>query len=277
MRIIAPLCLALALLPGVASGDALSLESQLARSPYEYEGRQQLVAAYRESGDHGPACYHAAWLAWLAPRRYADSDLGMGLLRGVEIRDRASRSDTPGLAVILAALQAEEMLHKTCFNGAVAQQAGRLRKDIGDLLRRAQRAEADVPTNDSVARIALAHLALALDDALAFENTAAGRRARPPLLRAAASYAEAAAAWLPEAPGPRRTLAVVRARLAELDDRAPLWELAVAEAERAFALDPGDSRLAELLWTLHLRSGRWDQAREWQRRVNASPGGCNAD
>ena len=278
MRILL-LTLALALCPAAACGSAApsSLEAQLERAPYDYPARQDLVAAYRESRDYGAAYYHAAWLAWLAAGQYADSDLGWAFLRPREFRDRASRSDTPGLQVILAAVEAQQKLHDTCFNGAIAQQAGRLRKDISDLLARAEQSESDATKNDPVARIALAHLALTLDDALVFEDTSASRRARPPVLRAAASRAAAVAAWLPDAPGPHRTLALIRARLAELDNRPALWDLAIAEAERAFELDPEDPRLAELLWTLHLRAGRWAEAKVWESRVAPPPGECDSN
>lgn len=278
MRILLVL-LVLVLLPAVASadGDPSTLEAHLARSPYDDAARQDLVAAYRHSRDYGAAYYHAAWLAWLAAGQYADSDLGSAFLRRREFRDRASRSDTPGLQVALAAVEARQKLHDTCFNGAISQQAGRLRKDISDLLTRAAKSEADAPKNDPLARIALARLSLTLDDALVFENTSASRRARPAVLRAAASRAAAVAAWLPQAPGPHYTLAVIRARLAELDNRPALWDLAIAEAQRALQLDPDNPRIVELLWTLHLRAGRWAEARTWQSRVNSSANTCDAD
>ena len=271
--------LLLALLPAVAStdGDPSALEARLARSPYDDAARQDLVAAYRDSRDYGPAYYHAAWLAWLAVGQYADSDLGSAFLRTREFRDRASRSDLRGLQVVLAAAEAQRKLHDTCFNGAISQQAGRLRKDIADLLARAAAAESGAARNDPVVRIALARLALTLDDALIFENTSASHRARPAVLRSAASRATAVAAWLPDAPGPRYTLALARARLAELDNRSAFWDLAIAEAQRALQLDPDNPRIVELLWTLHLRAGLWAEAREWESRVGSSAGTCDAD
>lgn len=278
MRILLVMLL-LALLPAVAStdGDPSALEARLARSPYDDAARQDLVAAYRDSRDYGPAYYHAAWLAWLAVGQYADSDLGSAFLRTREFRDRASRSDLRGLQVVLAAAEAQRKLHDTCFNGAISQQAGRLRKDIADLLARAAAAESGAARNDPVVRIALARLALTLDDALVFENTSASHRARPALLRSAASRAAAVAAWLPDAPGPRYTLALARARLAELDNRSAFWDLAIVEAQRALQLDPDNPRIVELLWTLHLRAGLWAEARAWESRVGSSADTCDAD
>jgi hypothetical protein len=271
--------LVLVLLPAVASaaGDPSALEAQLARSPYDDAARQDLVAAYRDSRDYGAAYYHAAWLTWLAAGQYADSDLGAAFLRTREFRDRASRSDIRGLQVVLAAVEAQRKLHDTCFNGAISQQAGRLRKDIADLLARADAAESGAAKNDPVARIALARLALTLDDALVFENTSASHRARPAVLRAVASRAAAVAAWLPEAPGPHYTLALARARLAELDNRSALWDMAIAEAQRALQLDPDNPQIVELLWTIHLRAGRWAEARTWESRVDSFANSCDAD
>ena len=271
--------LVLVLLPAVAfaDGDPGALEAQLARSPYDDAARQELVAAYRDSRDYGAAYYHAAWLAWLAAGQYADSDLGTAFLRTREFRDRASRSDLAGLQVVLAAVEAQRKLHDTCFNGAISQQAGRLRKDIADLLARADAAESEAARNDPVARIALARLALTLDDALVFENTSASLRARPAVLRSAASRAAAVAAWLPEAPGAHYTLALARARLAEMDSRPAVWDLAIAEAQRALQLDPDAPRVVELLWTLHLRAGRWAEARTWESRVDSFANSCGAD
>jgi hypothetical protein len=74
MRRIVPLVLvALALLPGrlgAQEGSIFSLERHLGRHPCDYAAREDLVAAYRQSGDHAAAYYHAAWLAWLATRQW---------------------------------------------------------------------------------------------------------------------------------------------------------------------------------------------------------------
>jgi len=80
-------------------------------------------------------------------------------------------------------------------------------------------------------------------------------------------------AWLPESPGAHRTLAVIRARLAELDNQPELWDLAIAEANRARQLDPADTTLVEFLWTVHLRAGHWAEAKRWQARLKAASDG----
>ncbi|UCC68871.1 MAG: hypothetical protein JSV79_02795 [Armatimonadota bacterium] len=241
--------------------------AELARDPYAYSTRQRLVAEARAAGDYPVAYYHAAWLAWLAPRRSADSDAGLPLLRDKDARKRAAYNQTGPIDAIIAAVEAKQLLANTCLNGAVAQQAGRLRANIADLLARAEEAEAQARHADPAARIALAQLCLSLDDALTFEGAAANHRLRLRVLQQAASRASAVAAWLPECPGPRRTLAAIRARLAELDNRSDLWGLAIADAERAFQLDPDDRSLLELLWVLNLRAGRWTEAASWQARV----------
>lgn len=245
-------------------------ETELARDPYAFAIRERLVAEARDVGDYAAAYQHSAWLVWLAPRRYADSDVGLPFLRDTDSRNRASFNQTGVIAVVIAAVQAEQLLSNTCFNGAIAQQATRLRTEITDLLARAEQAEAETRRPDPLSRIALAQLCLSLDDALAFEGTAEGRRARLKLLQQAASRAAAVAAWLPECPGPHRTLSVIRARLAELDNRSDLWDLAIAEAERALQLDPADTTLLELLWVLNLRAGRWAEAKSWQARLDAA-------
>lgn len=246
-------------------------ETALARDPYSYETRQRLVAQSRRAGDYPVAYYHAAWLAWLAPRRFADSDAGLPFLHDMDARGRASRGRTGPSPAITAAVQAQRLLSNTCLNGAIAQQAPRLRTEIADLLARAEDAENRAQHADPVARIALAHLCLSLDDALAFEAAPDSDRLRLKLLQQAVSRAAAAAAWLPECPGPHRTLAVIRARIADLDNRADLWDLAIAEAERALQLDPDDPTLLDLLWTLNLRAGRWTDAKAWQARLNSLP------
>ncbi len=249
--------------------DIAAREAELARDPYAYPTRERLVAEALHAGDYAAAYRHSAWLAWLAPRRYGDSNAGLPLLRDADARRRAARGQAGPVAVVIAAVRAQQLLSNTCFNGAIAQQAPRLRREITDLLARAERAEARDRRPDPLSRIALAHLCLSLDDALAFEAAANARRARLKLLQQAASRAAAVAAWLPESPGPHRTLSVVRARLAELDNRSELWELAIAEAERALQLDPDDTSLLELLWVLNLRAGRWAEAKGWQARLSA--------
>jgi hypothetical protein len=181
------------------------------------------------------------------------------------------------MSAVLAAVEAEQSLFNTCLNGAIAQHATRLRRDLSGLAQTAEGMAAGSRRGDPVVRMALARLALSLDDALLFEGSSSAKRTRIQLLRAAASRAEAAAAMAPEAPGPHRTLAVIRARLAELDSRTALWDIAISEAERARELDVADRSLAELLWTLHLRAGHWDEARLWQERVEGAAGVCETE
>jgi hypothetical protein len=79
---------------------------------------------------------------------------------------------------------------------------------------------------------------------------------------------------LPEAPGAHRTLAIIRARQADLGHDAGQWELAIEEAGRAYALDENDPSLPAFLWGLNLRAGRWEEAEQWQTRV-AEMGACS--
>ncbi len=271
MRSIAVLLLLLAGLPSAAYGvDPASLEQHVRRNPCDYSARRDLVVAQAGSGDFAAAYYHAAWLAWLGPREYADSAEGIAFIRSRLNRDRSRLHATRSTATVTAAVQARRLLFDTCLNGAVAQQTTRLRRDISDLAERAEETAAAASRNDPVVRMALADLALTLDDVLVFEGRNSTKRSRVRTLRAAASRAEAAAAMVPEAPGPRRLLAVIRSRLAELDGIPDLWDLAIAEAEFARQIDPSDAYLSELLWTLHLRAGHWERAKVWQKRVEAA-------
>ena len=253
--------------------DMLSREEQVSRDPYDYAARADLVAAYRGAGDHASAYYHAAWLSWLASREYAESQAGSLSLRDRGLRDRAARMGTKGpVAAAIAAVKAKRLLQATCLNGAIAQQTPRLRAEISDLLAQAERADSETGKADPVATIAVAHLCLALDDVLALEDAPESGRLRSQVLRKAASQATAVVTWLPKSSGAHRTLAIVRARLADLpagrqaglDNRAELWNLATAEGARAQELDPADPALAEVLWVLHLRAGHWAEARKWQ-------------
>ncbi len=278
MRGIAALSLLVVLLPlPPASAATDPLEERLRRDPYDYATRSDLVVLYRDSGNHAAAYYHAAWLAWLGGKEYAESGAGLAFLRKRSNRDRASGGLSSDITPIVAAVDARRLLYDTCLNGAIAQQAARLRRDISSLVEQAERAAAEGGRRDPVMRMALAQIALTLDDALMFENTEDATRARPRFLRAAASRAQAAAALLPEAPGPHRTLAVIRSRMAELGNEAALWELAIGEAERAWKLDPSDHDLAEFLWALHLRAGHWQGAELWQARVEGAAGECESD
>ena len=241
----------------------------LGRDPYRYTARQLLVPQCRRDRHYASAYWHAAWLAWFAPQRFADSGEGGAFLRDRGNRDRAA-SDPAGPLPAIAAVDARRLLDNSCLSGTLAQQASRLRREIADLLARAEQQEAAAARDDPVSRIALARIALALDDAWQLDSPNVQTAPRLSLLRTAATRVETVAAWLPDAPGPHRLLAVVRARLAAADGRGEQWELAIVEANRAYNLDPADPYLTELLWTLHLRAGHWAEAATWKLKVEAN-------
>ena len=240
----------------------------LGRDPYRYTARQLLVRQCRGDRYYASAYWHAAWLAWFAPQRFANSGEGGAFLRDRGNRDRAA-SDPAGPLPVIAAVDARRLLDNSCLSGTLAQQAPRLRREIADLLARAEQQEAAAARDDPVSRIALAHIALALDDALQLDSPSVLTAFRLSLLRTAATRVETVAAWLPDAPGPHRLLAVVRARLAVADGRGEQWDLAIAEANRAYQIDAADPYLTELLWTLHLRAGHWAEAATWKLKVEA--------
>ncbi len=276
MRMILLILLAASIVTSAsASGEPATPGDRPAESPSAYAERERLVEEAWNAGDYAAAYYHAAWLAWLAPRRHSESSLGAAFLRDTSARTRAARHQTGPVAVVLTAAAAQRLIADSCCNGAVAQQAGRLRSETDRMLARAEKIEAELERPDPVARIALARLCLSLDDALAFEHGPDVRRARLAALRRAVPRAAAVAAWLPESPGAHRTLAVVRSRIAELDSRPETWALAIAAAERAHQVDPDDDGPIELLWALNLRAGNWTDARRWQADLRAlSPGEC---
>jgi hypothetical protein len=243
-----------------------AIERVLADKPCDFESRSLAVSGYHDEGRYPFAYYHAAWLAWLGPGEFRTRPTGAPFLFDRDHRDRAAAQGGDDLAAALAAVAAQQMLADSCLGGTIAQQASRLRKDIAAMLERAQAAAG---RSDPVARMALVQLALSLDDAILLEEGTSDP-SRIPILRSAATGAETVAAWLPEAPGPHRTLAIIRARLADIESRAELWEMAVAEAERARELDPSDPHLADLLWTLYLRIGDWQKAAVWQHKVEAA-------
>ena len=243
-----------------------AIERILADSPCDFESRSLAVSGYHDEGQYALAYYHAAWLAWLGPGEFRTRPSGAHFLFDRDHRDRAAAQSGDDLAAALPAVAAQRMLADSCIGGTIAQQASRLRKDIAAMLERAQAAAG---RSDPVARMALVQLALSLDDAILLDGGASDP-SRIPLLRTAAAGAETVAAWLPVAPGPHRTLAIIRARLADMGSRAEVWQMAIAEAERARALDPSDPYLAELLWTLYLRVGDWQKAAVWQHRVEAA-------
>lgn len=261
--------------------DLASLRAALGKDPYSYNTRRRLVQTFAKRGDHLSAYYHAAWLAWLAPQRYAESEAGWKLLRDRRARDRAAASQTPGpTALVIAAVDADRLLARTCLDGAISQQASRLRAEITDLIAQAEQTEAalgqiaNLPQSrpDPLSRLALARLYLTLDDSLRLEHAHDSQRARTQALRKAASLASAVALWLPKSPGAHRTLAIAWARLAQLGERSDLWELAIYECETAQALDPADQTLTEMVWTLHLRAGHWPEASRWQTGGPPGPG-----
>ncbi len=255
---------------------AATPEETLRRNPYDYATRSELVAEYRAAGDYASAYYHAAWLAWLASHEYADAEQGAKFLRETNTRDRAARERSELLVVILAATESKRLLYNTCLNGAIAQQAARLRRDLSELLNQAK--EVAAQQDDPLVRLALAELALSLDDALVFENDRETmQKTRQTVLREAAARAEAVASSLPKSPGAYKRLAIIRGRLATLNNRTALWELAIAEAQRAYDLDPTDASLVEMLWTFHLRAGRWEQAKLWEKRLADSLAACDSD
>ena len=251
-----------------------ALQTRLARSPYDYEARRELVEACRRDGDHASAYYQAAWLAWLAPRSYAESGAGLVLLRDQRARDRAAvEGKAHGAAAVVAAMDGRRAFLDSCLNGAIVQQASRVRADLTKLIAVAEEAEGRVGRADPVARSAIAQLYLLLDACLVFEDTPESRRARPRAVQKAVSLATTVAAWLPESPGAHRMVAVSRARQAELENRTEWWEVAVEASRRAAALDPEDARLSEMVRALHLRAGQWSEARRWERGGPPREGG----
>jgi len=262
LRLSAVLALLAAWLSAANAGtpaDALNAD------PYDYHARQQLVRAYQDAGDWTSAYYQAAWLAWFAPRRFADSPTGALLLRDRRARDQAAAWAASGqVAAVIAAADAARTVANTCLNGAVTTQASRLRDEVTGLISTAEQADSKLARPDPVARAALARLYLSLDDCLALDNTADSQRARPKALQKAASLASAVVGWLPKSPGAHLTLAIARARLAGLDNRAEFWDMAIEECRMAEALDPYDHALIGMIWTLYLRAGKWAEAKRWE-------------
>ena len=298
---------------GAEVGAPARWEEQVSRNPYDYEAHRLLVNAYRRAGRYDRAFVEAAWLAWLAPKEYAESEQGLLYLRDRRARDRAANArageGTPippptregvrrlgACATVVAAVDVRRSLYDCCADGAIAQQATRLRTEVEETLTELQRTPAGgvagqgtrAAERGPVARMAMTDIYLALDDILVLEGASDSQRARTQALRAAASQAEAASAAVPEAPGPHRALAVIRGRLAELNgspargggiaapDPAWMWNLAIAEGEQAYRLDPKDTTLPEMLWVLTLRAGRWEEAKRWETVATAGGGGSGA-
>ena len=258
MRRLAVLLLLLALASPAAAGGGASPD------PYDYQARQRLVRAARSSGDWASAYYQAAWLAWLAPKQFAQSAEGAGVLRDRRARDQVSWEGAGAAAIAAAAVEASESITSACLNGAIVTQASRLRAETSEAIARAEQLEAKLDHPDPAARIALARLYLSLDDCLALEDTAESRHARLKTLLKAASLPSAVVGWLPKSPGAHLTLATARARLASLENQAEFWDLALEECEMAQALDPADPAITDMIWTLHLRAGHWAEAKRWE-------------
>jgi tetratricopeptide (TPR) repeat protein len=296
---------------GAEVGAPARWEEQVSRNPYDYEAHRLLVNAYRRAGRYDRAFVEAAWLAWLAPKEYAESEQGLLYLRDRRARDRAANARAESgvapatgegvrrlgaCATVVAAVDVRRSLYDCCADGAIAQQATRLRTEVEETLTELRKTPAggvagqgtSATGRDPVARMAMTDIYLALDDILVLEGASDSQRARTQALRAAASQAEAASAAVPEAPGPHRALAVIRGRLAELNgspaggrgiaapDPAWMWNLAIAEGEQAYRLDPKDTALPEMLWALTLRAGRWEEAKRWETVATAGEGGIGA-
>jgi len=261
MRAAVALALLLILAPVVARA---AIPDSFGPDPYDYRAREQLVRTHRQSGNYAAAYYHAAWLAWLAPRRYAASDAGTTFLRDRRGRDQASWAASEAVAVAAAAVNAERLLFDASLDGAIPGQSTRLRAEVTEMLGSAEETDRRLARPDPVARMALAHLYLTLDDCLLLDIAPDSARERPRLLQRAVTLASAVAERLPKCPGAHLTLAIARARLAAIDNRAELWSMAIEECELAQALDPYNPDLSPMIWTLHLRAGQWDEAKRWE-------------
>jgi len=173
---------------------------------------------------------------------------------------------------------ARQRLVDTCLRGTITTQPSFLQREVSQLLAEAERKARVLAKGDPVVRAALVDLSLTVDDALRFEGGSRGRRERLKVLRRAAGLAESGVAQLPESSGAHRLLGLVRARRAELDAQAELWDSAVTEFEAAYRLDPGNLLVADTLRVLSLRAGRWEEARRWQATAaRMGEGKCGGD
>ena len=237
---------------------------------YGYAARQALVTRLATNGDDAGALYQAAWLAWLAPNRYAGP--ARSQLRDAAFLNRAQRGAGGRPAeVALAALSAQRLFYDTCGAGATLPRAARLEDSISQTLARAEAVQARLAQNDPVARAAMVVLYLTRDDVMCLRNGAVRGQERKPLLRKAVSLAESVVDAAPEAPGGYLLLAKLRARLAALTGETTQWEAALAACTQAVAADPDDPVLIEMMWGLQLRAGHWEQAKEWEARASRKP------
>jgi len=235
------------------------------RDPYDYAARQRLVSSARKTGDYASALYHAAWLTWLAPRKYAES--AESVLEDRQVTDRARRATQEDpVAVVLAALEARRARREVWLSGRVLSQTPLRQERIATLVTQAQATQAQLNGPDPVARMALADLYLTLDDVIALCTDPARVKDRKQVLRQAIASAESVTQALPDAPGAYRTLAIARARLADLENDPEEWDLAITACAHAVSPDPDDPALCELMWSLHLRAGHWEEAKRWQQR-----------
>ncbi len=256
--------LALSLLIASAAGATETTSAPAGPTdPYDYQARQRLATEAGNRGDYPTAAYHAAWLAWLAPHTFAGS--AEAALRDSNLLPRLRRPGSPGtLAILLAALRAHQEVAEACREGTVVSQSLRLQNTVAELTTKAEEAQVALEENDPLARAALADLSLSLDDALRLAGKSA--RDRKPVLRRALASAEAATRLLPNAPGGYRLAAAAWARSAELSNDPGEWDLAITACAHALSADADDPILWELMWTLHLRAGHWEEAKRWQRR-----------
>jgi hypothetical protein len=237
------------------------------RDPYDYAARQRLVTSARRTGDFPSALYHAAWLAWLAPRKYAGP--AQSILEDRRLVDPARRAvQGDPVAAVLAALDAHRARREVWLSGHVPSQSPLRQERIAALAAQGEAIQARLNGPDPVVRLALADLYLTLDDVITFSTDPTRVKERGRVLRQAVAAAGSVTEGLPAAPGAYRTLALARARLADLDNDPEEWDLAVTACAHALALDPDDQALCELMWSLHLRAGHWEEAERWQRRCD---------
>ncbi len=131
-------------------------------------------------------------------------------------------------------------------------------------MQQAEQSQATRVENDPVARIALADLYLTLDDAMRLAG--ANDKDRKPVLQRAVTLAESVTRALPQAPGAPRLTTCARARVANLTNLPADWEAAISSGTQALALDPDDPVQWELMWSLQLRAGHWEEAKQWRER-----------
>ncbi len=231
--------------------------------PYDYTAHQRLAAEARHEGRPSTALYHIAWLVWLAPHDYTKAAEGL-LREDMRLSNAGLPAGSPTATVVILAGSARRELANACGRGVLPSQAARLQTTVLDLVQQAEQSQVTRTENDPVARIAMADLYLTLDDAMRLASAA--DRDRKPVLQRAVTLGEAVTRALPEAPGAPRLTAAARARLANLTNGPEDWDAAIASGTQALVLDQDDPVLWELMWSLNLRAGHWDEAKKWQQR-----------